>query len=295
MDIKSLKTFQMIVKHGSFNRAAEEMNYVQSTVTMQIQKLEFDLGVQLIERGKKISLTEAGRLFYEQSLQIVKSMEQLQANLSDLQQGEAGNVRLGVTDPTGSYRLPEKLAMFLKQHPKIRVSVDFGSTSELCEKLKNGELDAALCSTPDLGSELYFEPLFTEAFVLLLPENHPLAEKRTILAEDLTNYCLLITDGSCPYRKKLEMILKEAGSLAPHTMEIGSMTALHHYVEKGLGIALVPQIVVNPVPDGTVVRSVSGSPIDMICGIATNIARNPMTAATLKLYHFLKSELRDKK
>lgn len=53
MDLKTLKTFQMIVKYGSFNRAADEMNYVQSTVTMQIQKLEFDLGVQLIERGKK--------------------------------------------------------------------------------------------------------------------------------------------------------------------------------------------------------------------------------------------------
>lgn len=73
MDLKTLKTFQMIVKHGSFIRAADEMNYVQSTVTMQIQKLESELGIQLIERGKKISLTEAGRLFYDQSLQIVKS------------------------------------------------------------------------------------------------------------------------------------------------------------------------------------------------------------------------------
>lgn len=98
MDLKTLKTFQMIVKYGSFVRAAEEMNYVQSTVTMQIQKLESDLGVQLIERGKKIQLTEAGRLFHDQSLQIVKSMEQLQTNLSDLKLGEAGNIRIGVTE-----------------------------------------------------------------------------------------------------------------------------------------------------------------------------------------------------
>lgn len=59
MDLKTLKTFQMIVKYGSFIRTAQEMNYAQSTVTMQIQKLESELGVQLIERGKEIGLTEA--------------------------------------------------------------------------------------------------------------------------------------------------------------------------------------------------------------------------------------------
>lgn len=64
MDLKTLKTFQTIVNFGSFNRAAEEMNYAQSTVTMQIQRLESDLGCQLLERGKQITLTEAGRLLY---------------------------------------------------------------------------------------------------------------------------------------------------------------------------------------------------------------------------------------
>src|SRR5689334_15719348 len=118
MDFKAMKTFHLILKYGSFNRAAEEMNYAQSTVTMQIQKLESDLGVQLIERGKTIRLTEAGRLFYEQSLQILKSTEQLQANLTDMQAGEAGNIRLGVTEPTASHRLPEVIQGFLSRFPK---------------------------------------------------------------------------------------------------------------------------------------------------------------------------------
>lgn len=118
MDFKTLKTFQAIVRTGSFNRAAEELSYAQSTVTMQIQKLEAQLGVQLLERGKQqVILTEAGRLFHEQSLQIVKDMERLQSSLADLQSGGAGSVRIGATDPTASYRLPQLLRIFMEQFP----------------------------------------------------------------------------------------------------------------------------------------------------------------------------------
>jgi DNA-binding transcriptional LysR family regulator len=291
MDLKTLKTFQMIVKYGSFIRAAEEMNYAQSTVTMQIQKLESDLGVQLIERGKKFRLTEAGRLFHEQSLQIVKNMEQLQTNLLDLQLGEAGNIRIGVTEPTASYRLPGILKRFLSQFPKIRISVDFANTPTLIERLLKGDIDLALCSAPDLGSDLYFEPLFKEEFVVLMPENHPLAQKAVIAPDDIRGHRLLITSATCPYRRKLEMVLQESGNIPLDTMEIGSMTALKYYVESGLGIALVPKIVLKPVPTGTTVRTISGSLIDMTFGILCKTSEYPLKLTSSKLYQYLKQEL----
>ncbi|KRF43786.1 LysR family transcriptional regulator [Paenibacillus sp. Soil787] len=291
MDLKTLKTFQMIVKYGSFNRAADEMNYVQSTVTMQIQKLESDLGVQLIERAKKIRLTEAGRLFYEQSLQIVKNIEQLETNLSDLKLGESGNIRLGVTEPTASYRLPAILERFLTQFPKIRISVEFANTPTLSERLLKGDIDLALCSAPDLGSELIFEPLFKEEFVVLLPENHPLAQKAVIAPEDIPGHRLLITSATCPYRRKLEMVLQESRNIPIDTMEIGSMTALKYYVESGLGIALVPEIILKPVPAGTTIRPMSGNLIDMTFGILSKPSEYPLKLASSKLYQFLKQEL----
>ncbi|GAA3410989.1 LysR family transcriptional regulator [Paenibacillus hodogayensis] len=294
MDLKTLKTFQLIVKYGSFNRAAEEMNYAQSTVTMQIQKLESDLGIQLIERGKKIRLTEAGRMFHEQSMQIVKNMEQLQANLSDLQLGEAGNIRIGVTEPTASYRLPVILKKFISDYPKIHVSIEFANTPVLCERLLMGELDFALCSAPDLGSELYFEPLFKEEFVVLIPENHPLAEKPVIVPADFQGHRLLITSATCPYRRKLEMVMQELGNSSLDTMEIGSMTALKYYVESGLGIALVPKVVLNPLPEGTTVRNICGNRIDMTFGILCRSSDFPLKLASAKLYQRIKQELFEK-
>ncbi|MBW7459784.1 LysR family transcriptional regulator, partial [Paenibacillus sepulcri] len=206
MDMKALNTFHRIVACGSFHSAAEEMNYAQSTVTMQIQKLEADLGVQLIERGKKIRLTEAGRLLYEQSLPIVKDLQQLQNRLADLQLGDAGMIRLGATEPGASYRLPVLLGKFMNRFPNIRISVDIASTPALCEQLLHGTLDLALCSAPELASGLYFEPLYTESFgVFIPPEGHPLARQAGIRTEDIRGHRQLINSKGCPYRRKLEI------------------------------------------------------------------------------------------
>ncbi|WP_372237797.1 LysR family transcriptional regulator [Paenibacillus sp. P46E] len=291
LDLKTLKTFQAIVQSGSFNRAAEELNYAQSTVTMQIQKLESDLGVQLLERGKGITLTEAGRLFHEQSLRIVKDMERLQSSITDLKSGEAGNVRIGAADPTASYRLPVILKKFLIRFPKMELSVDISGSGALCERLLRGELDVVLCSAPELGKELHFEPLFTEVFVLLMPEGHPLASAPVITADHLRGHRLLITAPTCPYRKKLESVLRESAGPPLNTMEIGSMSALKFYVQSGLGIALVPEVTLDPVPPGTVFRRLEGKAVDMTCGIICRIGDYPLKPAIRSLYDFIRQEL----
>ncbi|MFB5761355.1 LysR family transcriptional regulator [Paenibacillus medicaginis] len=291
MDLKSLKTFQMIVKHGSFIRAAQEMNYAQSTVTMQMQKLESGLGVQLIERGKEIALTEAGRLLYDESMQIIKNMEHLEISLSDLKSGESGHIRLGVTEPTASYRLPALLGKFMSLHPNIRISVDISNTPTLSERILKGEIDFALCTAPELGSGLFYEPLFHEEFVALMPEGHPLADKEVIVPEDFQGYRLLITSATCPYRRKLEMTLQEKGNVLLDTMEIGSMTALKFYVEDGLGVALVPKIMVEPGTKGITFKRVGGSLIHMTMGMLCKEAAYPFQLAGQRLYQYLKERL----
>ncbi|WP_276353151.1 LysR family transcriptional regulator [Cohnella caldifontis] len=291
MDLKTLRTFQAIVKYGSFNRAAQEMNYVQSTVTMQIQKLESELGVQLLERGKDVGLTEAGRLFYDQSLQIVKNMEHLQTSLADWKAGAAGHIRVGVTEPTASYRLPRILKPFMAQYPKIRISLEISNTPVLSERTLKGELDFALCTAPCIGTEFYFEPWFQEEFMALLPVDHPLTGKEVIEPGDFEGNRVLITSETCPYRRKLERVMQENGHIRLDTMEIGSLTALKHYVENGLGIALVPKIMAEPLAPGTTARRIGGSLIHMTYGILCKDSAYPFQLASQKLYQHLKREL----
>ncbi len=296
VDLKILKTFQLIVKYNSFVRAAKELNYVQSTVTMQMQKLESELGVQLIDRGngKEFRLTEAGKLFHDQSLQIVKNMEQIQASLLNIKMGEAGDIRIGVTEPTASYRLPNILKGFMSMYPNIRISVEIASSPILSERIRRGDLDFALCSPPDLMTDLYFESLFKEEFVAIMPENHPLALKEVLAPEDIGEFRLLFTSASCPYRRKLERVMQETGSLMIDTMEVGSITALKFFVESGLGIAFIPKIIAVPAASGTTIRTTSGSLINMTLGVLCKASVYPLQPASQKLYQYIKQHLSDK-
>ncbi|MEK0315015.1 substrate-binding domain-containing protein [Cohnella sp. 56] len=143
-------------------------------------------------------------------------------------------------------------------------------------------------TAPSIGSEFYFEPLFKEKFVVLLPEDHPLARQAVIEPEDLQAYRLLVTAATCPYRRKLEMTMQEKGNVTLDMMEIGSMTALKHYVENGLGIALVPGVMVESGLKGTTVRAITGSLIDMTFGMLCKESAYPFQLASQQLYRHLK-------
>ncbi|MCG7409207.1 LysR family transcriptional regulator [Paenibacillus sp. ACRRX] len=288
MDLKSLNTFHKIVSLGGFNRAAEELNYAQSTVTMQMQKLEAELGVQLIERGRIFQLTEAGRLFHEQSAHIVRDVEHLQANMSDMLLGEAGSIRLGAVEPIASYQLPDILYSFLETYPRIKLSVDIANSPVLAERILKGELDMAICSAPAIGSDLYFEPIFTENLVYLIPEDHPLAAQTSISFGDIRNHRILLTSKTCSYRQRIELALREMCGHQVDTLDISSMSALKSYVESGLGIALVPESMAKADGSRSVTRKMNDYPITVPFGILCKTADYPLKLACAKLRYHLK-------
>ncbi|MEC0226103.1 LysR family transcriptional regulator [Paenibacillus alba] len=291
MDIRNIKTFQTIIKLGSFQRAAEELQYGQSTVTMHIQKLEGDLGVKLLERGKKLKLTEAGRLFHQNADMLLKDYDFLHTSIAELIQGEAGIVRIGVMEPTASYRLPSILGPFLQQHPKVKVSIQIGNTTILGQMLNEGSIDLAICSTPDTGIENTFEPLFNEELALLVPDTHPLAVKEVIHLRDLQNENILITNSLCPYRQKLESSLLEKGGSPYAGMEIGNMAALKFYVQANFGIAVVPVITAMPNPEGTVLKKIQDLDSGLVTGMLRKTSGSSFSTAAEKLISLLREEL----
>jgi LysR family transcriptional regulator, regulator of the ytmI operon len=288
MDIRTIKTFQTIVKTGSFQRAAEELQYVQSTITMHIQKLESDLGVKLLERGKKLQLTEAGRLLNENAVLLLQNYDSLHHTMADLVKGDAGVVRLGVMEPTASYRLPLILEPFMRQYPKIQFSIQIGNTFVLNQMLNEGTIDLAICTTPETGLGHSFEPLFMEHLGLLIPETHRLVSKEMIFLRDLKNEHLLITNEVCPYRRKLESSLLEKGGSPYYGIEIGNMASLKFYVQANFGIAVVPLITVTPVPEGTVLKQIHDLDSGLITGILKKQGSSHYSSAVEKLIHVMR-------
>ncbi|WP_338448897.1 LysR family transcriptional regulator [Niallia oryzisoli] len=269
MDLKAIKTFQTIAKLGSFQKAAEELKYVQSTVTIQIQKLESDLGVKLIERGRKIQLTEAGRVFHEKADLLLRDIEYVQNSMDEWQHGETGKVKIGAIEPMALYRMPKILGAFCAEYPKVQISIEINNTKNLTQMIKDGELDLAICNTPELDHEILFEPLLTEDVSLLIPNTHHFTRKQDIYLSDFKNERLLLGAFVCNYRIHLEKSLIEAGVNPQIGLVVNSMTALKEYVQSGLGIAVIPDVIIGTPPEGMVKRKIA----DLKVGVVTGIVR----------------------
>lgn len=292
MDIRALKTFQTIVKRGSFQRAAEELQYVQSTVTMQIQKLESDLGVKLFERGKKGKLTDAGHLLLKEAAQILNGVDALRMTMRDFGEGEAGIIRMGAIEPTASFCLPSLLVPFCSERPKVQLSLEVGNTTTISQRVAEGELDFGICSIPEATANVSFEAWYTEPLGLLLPASHHLTKQAQIHTNDLAGQRLLLTGRYCPYRKQLESFLMERGTNPYSGIEIGSVEALKQLVKNNLGIAIVPVLAASPPPAGTVFRMMEDFQPSYTVGLVQRSEEYVRGRGVESLVNMLRSQLR---
>lgn len=269
MDLRTIKTFRTIVACGSFQEAAEKLNYAQSTVTTQIKKLEADLGVLLLDRGNNLQLTEAGKILNEKGELLLKSFDNLQQSMTEFVEGDAGVINLGVMEPMASYRLPAILALFAEQFPKVAINLQIHGSKTLEEMVMKGEIDVAICAVVDLNNRAIFEPLFHEEVVLLTSENHALNALETVCLTDLDGEQLVMTNTACPFRANFERRMMAAGVMPTYEMEVSNLLALKYYIQAGFGAAIVPFITVNPAPEGTVIKRIE----DFHKGLTVGIVR----------------------
>ncbi|MBK0010051.1 MULTISPECIES: LysR family transcriptional regulator [Priestia] len=255
MEFRVIKTFQTIVRLGSFQLAAEYLKYSQPTITLHIQKLESELGFKLLERGKSIKLTEAGKIFYERANILLKEYEYLNNTLKDYSTGEAGTIRIGAAEPTASSRLPSILSLFKKRYPNTEISLLVADEKHLHQHIRNQEIDFAIGTVSESFRDIEFEALLTEKLVLLLPFNHALTKRKTIFAKDLINETL-ITAGQSSVQKKIEQLIFERTGQLPAKVQLGTISTLQHFVKENLGIAVVPQISATLPPDQVLVKTI---------------------------------------
>jgi DNA-binding transcriptional LysR family regulator len=268
MELRHLATFQMIVREGSFLRAAEKLQYAQSTITLHIQQLETELGVKLFARqGKKVQLTEAGRALRDQADSLLQRAAALQQAMMEITTGEVGRLRIGSIEPTASLRLPSLIAHFCHERPKVRLTVEVGGTSFVSQRVASGDLEVGICSPPSARLGLTFEPLFVEKMRLLLPADHPLTELESIRPADLAGQRFLLTEPGCAYRRVIEQELFQRGINPYSGIEIGSAGALSRLVQLGVGVAIVPAVIASPLPAEMVLRDVEGTDLSLPVGL----------------------------
>jgi DNA-binding transcriptional LysR family regulator len=246
MEVRQLQIFRILAEELNFTRTAEMVHTVQSNVTAQIKALEEELGVPLFDRlGRRVTLTDAGRRFLPFATQALAAMEQGQRAI---QTGAApsGPLRIAAPESVLTYRLPPVLRAFRKRFPHVELSFRPFSDSTLCSMLENGKFDMAI-QMSDTISESTFKSLrlWTERIFLLGDPSHALSNKRTVKPSDLADQMLLLTESGCGYREKLDRVLALQNVRAGNITEFSSVEAIKQCVVAGMGLGLLPAIVVS--------------------------------------------------
>ncbi|WP_300566528.1 LysR substrate-binding domain-containing protein [Flavobacterium sp.] len=245
MTITQLQYVLAVAEYKNFTLAAEKCFVTQPTLSMQIQKIEEELGIQIFDRSKKpIQLTDIGQKIVAQAKNIVNEADRIQ-DIVDLQKGFiGGEFRLGIIPTIMPTLLPMFLNNFIKKYPKVKLIIEELNTAEIIIKLKNGHLDAAIAATPLEDEKIKEIVLYYEPFMVYIPEGHSNFEKKEIEIDDLNiDEILLLQDGHC-FRDGILNLCKNTSQNGDNKFQIesGSFETLIKLANEGLGITLLPYL-----------------------------------------------------
>jgi DNA-binding transcriptional LysR family regulator len=281
MDADDLRIVEAVARIGSMNRAAAELNMVQSNVTARIRLLEEELGVQLFVRHSRgVEPSEAG-------LRLLSYVEQIRGLFEEAitavkEDGTPkGKLRIGMLETTAGLRLPTLVAQYAHEYPKVELAIVTGTTTSLINQVAEHELDGAFVAGPVHHRGLSEEPLFLEDLVLV----SPLSIRNFDDLVEVKNLKVIVLRQGCSYRERLSSILDGLG-IHYVVMEFASLDAIIASITAGVGITLLPKALVDRLwTDQSV--TVHELPVDQ-ARVETVFVRRPDHHPTSALNAFLR-------
>ncbi|RWZ46249.1 LysR family transcriptional regulator [Labedella phragmitis] len=247
VNLEQLHGFVAVARLGNFTRAADELHLAQPSLSRQIAALEQDLGSQLFHRARGgSSLTAAGQSLLPLARRMLADADSVRRELAELAGLERGRVRLGATPTLCISLVAEVLSAFHADHPAIELSLSERGSRRLLDELASGELDLALVTTSDDRSAERFSliPLLVEELVVISSAAAP--PIAVGLAIDLAAVAALpqiVFSSSYDLRGTTDAAFAAAGLRPDVVLEGAEMDAVLRFVERGLGVAIVPAMV----------------------------------------------------
>jgi LysR family hydrogen peroxide-inducible transcriptional activator len=255
MTLIQLEYLIAIERFGNFSEAAKSCFVTQPTLSMQVQKLEEELGVKIFRRDKKpIEPTDIGRKILEQAKHILKEKEKLNI-LLQIERGEfVGLLRVAVIPTISSYLLPMFISNFIKKFPDVELVIDEVTTDEVITGLEKGFFDLGIIALRSDNGDLITETLYYEPFVAFLPPDHKLINKTKLNQDDLNvNDFLLLKEGHCLREQTLSVCrsseLDWVEKSSKVVFESGNLDTLIKLVDKKFGMTLLPYLALQYIKD----------------------------------------------
>ena len=247
MNLRDLRYLVALAEHKHFGRAAQASFVSQPTLSTQIRKLEEELDVALVERTpRKVLLTEVGREIAQRAREVLNEVEQIRQIARRTKDPESGTVRLGIFPTLGPYLLPHVVPRIRERFPRLELLLVEEKTETVLRQLREGRLDAGVLAQPIHDDQLHQQFLFEEPFLLAVPEHHPLAARKQLKLDDLSDQSLLLLEeGHCLRDQALE-VCQLAGASERTGFRATSLETLRQMVAAGVGVTLLPELAVRP-------------------------------------------------
>lgn len=243
LELRQLRYLVEVAERQHVTEAADHLNVAQSAVSYQITKLEEELGVKLLERvGRNIKITQIGNIFLQFAISALNTLEEGKEKVEEYLNPLGGTLHIGYPSSLSIYWLPTLISAYKEVAPNVNIHLRHGSYAYLIDAVKNGEMDLAfLGPVPMKEPELDAKILFMESIVALLPENHPLADRKSLFLSDLRkDRFVLFPDGYV--LRKIAVEACQAAGFEPNIASEGEdMDALKGLVSAGIGVSLLPE------------------------------------------------------
>ncbi len=280
MNIQKYRAFVKTVEYGSFTKAAEVLHYSQSGVSRMINDLEKEWNVLLLERGKTgVKLTSEGMKLLPHAKSVCAEYDKLQTEVGELNGLQAGLIRIGTFSSVATHWLPKIIREFQKAYPGIDYELLLGDYTEIEQWIADGRVD---CGFLRLPTRPEFETIFLEQDRLLavLPEGHPLARLQKIPVASLCGepFMLLEKGDNAEISRVFERC-----RLTPRVhFTTWDDYAIMSMVENGLGVSILPELILRRIPYRLAVRE-----LDIPAYRKIGIALRGAKTASLALKRFL--------
>lgn len=292
MNLEQLRGFVEVARVGHFTRASETLHLAQPSLSRQISTLERELGTRLLHRARgHISLTPAGEALLPRAQRILAEVEAIGEEIDELAGLRRGRVRLGAPPTLCVSLVAEAISTFHRAHPGVDLHLAEGGSRSLVDRLAVGDLDIALITASDArpphGVTLSRVALLEEELVVVTSSADPLVRPGSSIGmAELADLPLIALDRSYDLRATTDAAFRAAGLAPDPVLEGPEMDAVLRFVERGLGVAVVPAMVLTDRPElcsarlsAPLIRTVSlAHRSDVSPGIAVAVMRDVLLA-----------------
>ena len=288
-NLHRLRIFVTVARHLSFTKAAAALAIAQPALSHQVKALEQELGVELFERrGRRIELTEPGRLVAATSGDVLQRLDEAARGLADLETGARGTVDVAADTTSGIYAVPTALGAFHRAHPAVEITLRVHNRTEVLRRLSEWACDLAVMADPPTEIGLGVLPFLSDLLVVVAPPDHPLSNLRAVPLADVAGERFLVREQGSGTLAATERLFARAGLSIDVAMELGSTGAIKRGVAAGLGIAVVSLWSVDLELDSSLLTVVDavGFPIERRWSIV-NLRARRLSAAARRCRDFL--------